>query len=294
LVSQNVINQWWVRRRGMVMGFSGIILSLIGLGGFPNLINGLISSYGWRPTYILLGFILLFIMVPVGYLFFRDRPEDYGLLPDGDKHPPLTIDTAPDEAIEENWTLAEARRTPIFWVFLFGGSSIGMLATGLFFHIVSIFEDNGLDPDLVASVYVPIAVTTAIFRLGSGILVGRVRLRTLLATALFLQALALMMAQFLSSAELAFLYGVVLGATLGLSSLVASVSWATYFGRQHLGSITGFTTSIGIAGSALGPMPMGIAHDLLGSYNLALTVSATLPLLLGILTLFVDRPRKRT
>ena len=38
LVSTNVINQWWVRRRGMAMGIAGMTAALIGTGGFPNLI----------------------------------------------------------------------------------------------------------------------------------------------------------------------------------------------------------------------------------------------------------------
>jgi MFS transporter, OFA family, oxalate/formate antiporter len=83
LVSQNVINQWWVARRGMIMGISGLLLSLLGIGLLPSLINWLVNLLGWRPAYMLLGGILLLVMAPVGYLFYRDRPEVYGLQPDG-------------------------------------------------------------------------------------------------------------------------------------------------------------------------------------------------------------------
>lgn len=41
LISENVINRWWVRRRGMIMGISGMTMALLGIGGFPNLINWL-------------------------------------------------------------------------------------------------------------------------------------------------------------------------------------------------------------------------------------------------------------
>jgi len=290
LVSRNVINQWWVRRRGVMMGLSGVIVSLLGLGAFPSLITWLISLYGWRSTYIILGFMVLLIMTPLGLIFFRDRPEDYGLQPDGDERPDSTSRASQVQPAEENWTLAEAMRTPIFWVFLTGMASISMLATGLFFHMVSIFEDNGLESNVAASVFVPIAVTTAAVSLVSGALVGRIRMRVILALALFFQALALMMAQFLGSVELAFVYGVVLGVILGLAGTVGSVAWAMYFGRQHLGSISGFTVTVGVIGTALGPLPFGVARDLMGSYDLALTVTLVLPLLLGVLTLFVPKP----
>ena len=74
---------------------------------------------------------------------------------------------------------------------------------------------------------------------------------------------------------------------------VSMVIWAKYFGRKHLGSITGIVYLISAAGSALGPMPMGIARDLLGSYGLALTVAAALPLILAVVALFARRPHKR-
>jgi len=99
---------------------------------------------------------------------------------------------------------------------------------------------------------------------------------------------------FLQGPEMALLYGVIIGTMLGLVRIVGSVMWAIYFGRQHLGSITGVTTTISVVGTALGPMPLGIARDLLGSYNTALTVSAALPLLLGIISLFGRKPQRRT
>jgi cyanate permease len=293
LVCRNVINQWWVRRRGMVMGISGLLASLFGLGGFPNLINWLIPIYGWRLTYMFLGLLVLAVMMPVGLGFFRNRPEDYGLQPDGYKPDLVGDKAAAGDSIEENWTLSEAMRTSVFWVGGAGIASISMLTTGLFFHMVSIFQDNGLTPTVAASVYLPIALTTAIVTLGSGILLSRIPVHVLLAMSLILQAMSLVMAAwFLQGIEMALLYGIITGSMLGLIRTTSSVIWAMYFGRQHLGSISGVTTTISVVGTALGPMPLGIARDLLGSYNMALTISAALPLLLGIISLFGRKPKK--
>ena len=74
--------------------------------------------------------------------------------------------------------------------------------------------------------------------------------------------------------------------------IVGSVIWANYYGRKHLGSITGVTSMIITLGSSLGPMPMGVARDLLGSYNMTLNIAAIFPFLLGMLSLFVKRPEK--
>ena len=293
LVSQNVINQWWVRRRGTVMGISGMMMALLGMGGFPNLINWLIRLFGWRYAYAFLGLLLLLVMVPVGLLFFRNRPEDYGLQPDGGIPTPGSTGPAERQSIEENWTPQEAMRTPEFWVVAAGIGLIAMLGTGLIFHLVSIFRDNGLSPTIAASVFVPLSVTSAIVNLAGGVLLDRIPVRFMLAVALFFQALSLVAAQLLSGVGMVLVYGIVLGTTTGLMVTVHGVVWANYFGRKHLGSIAGITTTILIVASSLGPMPLAIAHDLLGSYNPVLTASAIPPLLLSVASLFFGKPPKK-
>lgn len=294
VVSQNVINQWWVRRRGMIMGISGLILALMGLGLFPNFINWLIPIYGWRITYMILGGMLLLFMTPLGVFFFRDRPEQYGLQPDGfNGHDETSLsDTAVSPLKEVNWTASDAIRTAAFWNIALGIAAVAMLSTGLFFHMISIFDDNQLSATVAASVYVPIAITTALVNLVGGYLIDRISPRFLLATALFLQAICLVMAPYLTGVEVAFLYGVILGATSGITRIVGSVVWADYFGRRNLGSIMGLATPIGVAGSAFGPLLFGVGRDLMGSYNIVLILSAIIPLLLGVAALFLRKPQK--
>ncbi|MCP4421041.1 MAG: MFS transporter, partial [Chloroflexi bacterium] len=294
VVSLNVINQWWVRRRGMIMGISGLIFALLGLGLFPNLINWLIPIYGWRTTYMILGGLLLLFMAPLGILFFRDRPEKYGLLPDGfnGQDESNWTNTAVSPPQEANWTAGEAVRTVAFWNIALGIAATAMLSTGLFFHMISIFEDNQLSSSVAASVYVPIAITTALVNLIGGYLIDRIAPRYLLATALFLQAISLWMVPYLSGVEVAFLYGVILGGTSGISRIVSSVVWADYFGRRYLGSIAGLATPIGVAGSAFGPLLFGVGRDLMGTYTTVLILSGIGPLLLGIAALFLRKPQK--
>jgi cyanate permease len=168
-----------------------------------------------------------------------------------------------------------------------------MLGTGMQFHVVSIFADNGLSSTLAAASYVPVAITSAATNLASGFLVDRVRLRVIMAIALLLQAVSLWMVSYLNLVALAMLFGVVIGATSGLMRTVSTVAWAKYYGRRHLGSISGVTSTVLVASSALGPLPMGLARDLLGSYTVTLAVLVVIPLALAVASLFVDRPARR-
>jgi sugar phosphate permease len=245
---------------------------------------------GWRMTYVVLGIALLLIMVPVALILYRARPETYGLLPDGAQTP--KIGTSKGEVGEENWTAREASRTAAFWIIALGLASISMLSTGLQFHMVRIFLDSQLSADAAARVYLPIAMTTAVVTLGSGILIDRIGARYLLMSALLFQVAALWMAPSLNGIMIATTYGVVLGCLSGLQRTVSTVVYASYFGRLHLGAISGISSTILVASSALGPLPMALARDLLGEYNQTLYLLSILPMTLAVVSLFMRRPRK--
>ena len=154
MASQTPINYWYVSQRGSRMGWAGAAASLFMMGIIPPAMckrctaAPLASScaarsnkprcadadgaeYGWRHTYQGLAIISL-CFAPIGWAFVRDTPEVFGLLPDGRK-PSGTARSQPSaedakegededddeeeetETIEVNWTLAEARRTVVFW-----------------------------------------------------------------------------------------------------------------------------------------------------------------------------------
>ena len=294
LVSQTVINQWWVRKRGLIMGISGLLVALLGMGAFPNLVYALISAFQWRAAYRILGLMLLFLMAPLGFFLFRNRPEDYDLNPDGIRAS-ADSDVHVDESIadlEENWSLQEAFQTNAFWILLVGLAAFAMFSTGLFFHLVSLFADRGLDAAVAASVFVPVALAAAVANLASGFITDHIPLRFLLALALLLQAGSLLLIQFLHGTASAFLFGIILGATNGVARTLSSVAWPSFFGRENLGSIYGFATTAGVIGAALGPIPFGFVRDSLGSYRIALFVAAGICVLLGLLSLTVQKPIK--
>ena len=92
MVSKTTINYWWVDLRGTMMGIAGALVSLGMTGIFPIILNESISTIGWRSTYIRLGLNSIFFMAPFGFLFYRNQPELYGLLPDGRIDVPLDDD----------------------------------------------------------------------------------------------------------------------------------------------------------------------------------------------------------
>ncbi|MGV3719913.1 MAG: MFS transporter, partial [Actinomycetota bacterium] len=71
LVSIHAINLWFVRRRGLAVGISGIGMAAAS-AFFPLGIQALINAYGWRTAYACLGLLVATTILPVGAAFFRE------------------------------------------------------------------------------------------------------------------------------------------------------------------------------------------------------------------------------
>ena len=70
-------------------------------------------------------------------------------------------------------------------------------------------------------------------------------------------------------------FAVAQGAMLTNSTFVTPA----YFGRRYLGAVQGLYKTIGILGASTGPIPLGMAYDLLGGYREALLLLAVMALL---------------
>ena len=92
MVSRNTLAKWFERRRGMVSGISGIFVAF-SFSGAPLFMNIIIEDYGYSCSMILMAIIFGFGMAFIGWLFFRDNPEDCGLLMDGNKTTSLDTQT---------------------------------------------------------------------------------------------------------------------------------------------------------------------------------------------------------
>lgn len=284
LVSTTMINQWWKTKRGRIMGMVGLLSAVLGTGCFPPVIHYLIENYGWRGTFVWEAVFMVLVMAPIALLTARHRPEDHGLLTDGEQASETDVGVAEVEGV----TKAEAQETLIFWVAALGVGLQSMLVTGLHFHAVGLFQDKGLSAATAAATYLPIAITASIVTFLSGWWVEKLSVVKLLAISLFTLTAAMLCATRLEVLVPVIVYAVLLGATGGLFRTVSGVIWSQLFGRKALGAITGAATTFMVAGSAFGPLPMGWARDRYGSFDGAIALLALLPAILGIVTLVLS------
>jgi MFS family permease len=71
---------------------------------------------------------------------------------------------------------------------------------------------------------------------------------------------------------LAHTYGVLIGVSTGLISLVGGTIFARYYGREHIGKLRGGVLTAQVAGSSLGPVITGSIFDLTGSFQISLWI----------------------
>lgn len=286
LVCNNVIAQWFVRRRGFVMGLAGQSLG-ISLMLFPFLASQLILHVGWRWAWVALGAGAMAIMLPVGWLFFRDKPELYGLHPDGDGDTEWERAAASDEV---HWTLAQARRTGIFWLFAVSFSVMAMILSGMVFHQAALFRLRGFDLNVAVLGFQLSAFSSVGGNFAVGYLLDRVRPRILLRVQLVGLLAIMVLVQIMDNIAWVILYAALSGLISASFRVMDATVWAKYFGRKHLGSIRGATMLGLLSGTALGAYPLGLSYDLTGGYQTALTLLMVLPVLIIIASIWIKPP----
>ena len=235
-----------------------------------------------------------FGMALFGWLFYRDNPEQCGLIMDGrdDAYGDKKGIRRVPETVKE-FTRAEALRTLPFWIFSAATGWQALFMTSVTFHMTSMAAEVELSRDRAFAVFPVIGLISVIAALITGWISDKIRLKWLLLTILlsqFAAALGLFgFSSFLGKALLAAGYGV----SGGIFGLLLTITWPRYYGRAHLGAISGLSISILVFASAMGPFFFSLIRDLCGSYRVVYLLSLVLPGLLFIPSLMVVNPQTK-
>lgn len=127
-----LINNWFVEKRGLAMSlaFSGL-----GIGGMvtSQIIPRLITTAGWRTTYLLYGLAMLIIGLAVVWFLLVQKPEDKGLAPLGGAERTTHTNIGEGEAEQTNHTAISFKSTmkkPFFILMVVGAIFVGLANNG--------------------------------------------------------------------------------------------------------------------------------------------------------------------
>lgn len=291
MTCRSMLGKWFNSKRGLALSISGIVVSF-SFSIAPRVLDLGIEHLGWRETWWIMGCGLITGIAAFVWLFFRDNPESCGLHMDGIPPDQVKEETHEDLIIYREFTRAEALRTVPFWIFNLVIGLHSFVVTGYTFHVVAIAEDLAIPRATILAAFVPASLLGIAISLFLGWISSRVRLKYLLAV--------LTLGGFLFSLGPAFrLPGteqyLILG--LGLSSgtfgILSGMVWPRFFGRKHLGAISGVNMATMVYGSAAAPLCFSLCHDLLGSFQTLFMLTATLYAVASVSTRWADNPQRR-
>lgn len=281
------VPKWFVRRRGAAIAWASLA------GGaspfaMPLVMTGVIDSVGWRNAWLALGALVFLTTVLPAFLLHR-QPEDVGLLPDGGAASGMPGHVA--ATAEVSLPLWEAVRTRTFWVLAVGIAAGSFCLGGLPASLVPIYVDRGFTPQTAAWAFTLYGTFSMAARFFWGYWAARLHIRTLLLCIAGYGA-ATAWTMIVLPDEIALVYAPLAGFFVGGYVAYNQAAFAGYFGRAHLGAITGMARPLAILMSSAGPIVLAGTRDLYGDYNLGFALVSLSWVLCGAALLFA-RPVRR-
>jgi MFS family permease len=271
LVTGTTVSKWFVRMRGYAIGVMSLGTRL-GFAVLPIGVQLIIQAEDWRMALIALSASVAMFGVLPAILWLHPRPEDFGLLPDGDDPERRTLPSASGAASivvqdpEYSWTKRDAVRTKAFYLVTLSVALMSLSGGAVNLHQIPQLEDKGLSAETAALVITIVAIFGGIGVLIEGWLDSRVGARWTMVAGLFGCAFGMLFLMAVNGIVIAIGFAVVYGTMFGLLVASNQVVFADYFGREALGAIRGQSMPAQLVMNAIGPLLAGGAYDLTGSY----------------------------
>ena len=287
VLSAQVANRWFVKRRGLAVG---ILMAATATGQLVLLpvLAWLVSEYSWR-TAILLIFSLGILMFILLFIFMRNYPRDVGIPPLGEEE--IAREVVPPVGNPFKIAIAvlfEALRVKEFWLlagsFLICGlSTSGLIGT----HFISYCMSFGIPVVTAASVLSIMGIFDLVGTTLSGWLSDRFDSRWLLFWYYSLRGLSLLALPFALESG-AYIWLVVFAVFYGLD-WVATVPPTIELTRQRFGiqksaMIYGWIFAAHQVGAGIAAYSGGVIYNVFGSYTWAFLLAGGF---CGLASLFV-------
>ena len=271
LPMMTVLNHWFLRRRSLAMALAMEGFALGGIVLVPALAwavdPDVPGRLGWRLTSAGIGIAIIVLAFPISRLV-RDRPELYGLHPDGELPSPAASAGRP--ATSEgppDYTWQMALRTGTFWLITIGHACSSIVIVTLMVHLGPMLDDRGFSLQTVGWVVAAYTGVGAIFTLIGGYVGDRVSIRLALFAFSVVQSAAVVVLLVAHTELLAYIFAVLLGIGFGGRTPLTTAIRGAYFGRRAFASITGVSMIPMNILLLVAPLFAGIMFDQRGSYT---------------------------
>lgn len=292
LLSAVLLPKWFVARRGLAMGIAATGSGLSALIVTP-VANAIVESSGWRGGWVWMAVLTAALLLPLA-LVVRRAPEDIGLVPDGRAFKPdgTTRRQRVTAETERSYTVSEALRSRTLWALTIA-MSVGLFSTSTnASSMVPFFKSIGFSPAVAATGLAVYGGFSTASRFLWGFVADRLTVRQAIVLQAVLTSSGIALYLVIRNQPMLFVVAAYQGLMLGGFIVLQPLIWAEYFGRRHLGAITGITQFVTTLVMAAGPVYAGWIFDLTDAYTWAYRTLIGTWLLTALLTVAV-RPLTR-
>ena len=292
-----MLNNWFNRNRSKAMGWSASVAKFGALWLIPVIawaVDPQDDNLGWSLTAIIIGLTAICLAFPISRVI-RNRPEDYGMLPDGER--PEDAERRPSRAARPTplspsveFTASQALRTRTFWLIAIGHGFTSMAIIAIMAHLAPMLTDQGLTLPQAAWVVSTYTVTSMVFQIIGGYIGDSIPKNVGLFIFTMVQAASLLVLTFATEVWMAFAFAALFGVGFGGRSPLTTSIRGEYFGRRSFGTIMGISQVPMNVLLLAAPVFPGILYDMYGNYTLAFMILAGLNCIGGFLFLLARKP----
>ncbi len=284
------IANWFVRKRGTATSFAGFGLRA-GQALVPLAAAAIIVLLNWRWAYGLLAISAVLLVSTPALVYLRRRPEDYGLLPDGEPPPePVEGSRGETNETEAQWTTSQARKTAAFWLILLTTSIMFFAQTATNLHAAPHFQTRGVSFENSVVIVFIFAAISAVMTVPWGWVMDRLHVRFVIAIVSLLYFASMLVIISAHTFAGAILFGVVFGVAQGGWTVSQRIIVPNYFGRRSVGGIRGQMGLMTAFINPVGPLAAAWIRDQTGSYEQAFTIFSFMFLAAIVMMLIATPP----
>lgn len=289
-----VVTRWFKKRRGLAIG---ITLTGTSIGGavFPLVFGYVMAHGGWRDAIEVFTVISAVMMLPSYIFLVRSRPEDKGLLSDGETGAQRVEEYRPE--MPEGPTLRQAVRTPAFYILALTTGALWFTMNGIYNHQSYFMSGElGVLPDtytyaLVFSAIFWFAITGKIL---FGYLGDRYDKILIMCVVVFLLLFGLILLRMSNADSLAMLYGyaAVFGLGFGGTFALIQIVIAEFFAGRSYGKILGILTAVDVASGGLAISVLAALEEMYGSYRPVIEILIVMTCIVAAMVVVLFRMRR--
>jgi len=275
-----VIANWFIRRRGTAMGIATVGIAM-GAMLLTPLVGIIVENFGWRMAYIFNGLIVLAIGIPLA-LVLRTRPEDKGLLPDGDRPSEMMEEVILQSSThymesgssQQNGGLTVWLRTLPMWLLCLGFALAHTAEISILVHEVPFITDMGIPVTAAAAALGFTGGMGGVGKITFGWLTDRLSTRYVVILCFLFQLVGALILMRTNTMAMVWLFVVIFGFAMGGMVTLMPLAIGDRFGTVAFGRIFGFVNLVVMLFSTAGPPFAGFMFDATGSYSTVLTTFA--------------------